>query len=533
MLQSKLRRNLLVALLLAQVITVLVLVLTSGRISADAEQQHTAQLLSATAAESAEAVQAHLEPAEALVDLATALLSETALDDETLEQTFQASLARTPQIAGAFLGGPDQDFLFVSREEDGFRHKVTTVEGADRVTRIGQFDANGDLTFSFEDALDTYDPTSRPWYIAAETTETETVWTDPYVFFTSQQLGITVSRAVIRDGDFVGVVGVDIELGSLSEFLADLEISDVGGTLLFDNSSTVIAHPDGNLLQVPEGDGFRPVSIIELEDSYAQSATGAFLSGDGMLTEGIQDFGDDGEGPSRVVFESIDIENVDWLLGVFTPNGSLATELEEARGQERILSIIAGALTILLLGIFLLPATKKIDDLERTAATDELTGISNRRSIMTESDNFALGSGPRALAMLDIDYFKRVNDTHGHQVGDEVLKTVVERLSSALPEGATMGRVGGEEFVILLPHHTEDEAIATCERLRSTIQRRPVETQAGEIHVTVSLGVVTTSGTKARDTLLSIADAALGEAKNAGRDRVVHQAIHEPTIKAS
>ena len=160
--RSKLRRNLLLALLLAQVATVLVLVLTSGRISADAEKNHTAQLLSSTAAESAEAVRSHLEPAEAMVELTGTLLTETDIGIEALEATFQDSLARTPQISSVFLGRPNEDFLFVSRQEDQYRHKVTTVVGEDRSTTIDIFDADGTLTDSFEDPLDSFDPTSRP-----------------------------------------------------------------------------------------------------------------------------------------------------------------------------------------------------------------------------------------------------------------------------------------------------------------------------------------------------------------------------------
>ena len=531
--RSKLRRNLLLALLLAQVATVLVLVLTSGRISADAEKNHTAQLLSSTAAESAEAVRSHLEPAEAMVELTGTLLTETDIGIEALEATFQDSLARTPQISSVFLGRPNEDFLFVSRQEDQYRHKVTTVVGEDRSTTIDIFDADGTLTDSFEDPLDSFDPTSRPWYGGAALNPSMAVWTDPYVFFTSQQLGITVSRAVIRDGELIGVVGVDIELGSLSDFLSNLEIAHVGGTVLLDRNSTVLAHPDSGLLQAPEGDGFRPVSILELSDSYAQSATAAFLSGDRRSGDRIQDFVDDDRGPSRVVFETVELGSVDWLLSVYTPNGSLAAELAEARSQERILSIVAGVLTILLLAMFLLPATKKIDDLARSATTDHLTGIANRRSIMLEARQLAAADCARAIGMLDVDHFKQVNDKYGHQVGDEVLRTVVERLRAGLSENGEIGRVGGEEFLILLPESSVDEALKTFERLRSMVRRVPIETKAGEIAVTVSIGIATTSRSQSWDTLLSVADTALGDAKHAGRDTVVHQRINDAVPKAS
>ncbi len=530
---QKLGRNLLVALLAAQVVTVLVLVLLSGRISADAEQVHTSQLLSSSTAESAEAVRAHVEPAQALVELTAALLSETDVESETLEQVFRASLIGTPQISGAFLGTPNQDFIFVSRDGEGFRHKVTTVDGTARQTTIGEFDANGDLTSQFEDPLDTYDPTSRPWYIAADTVENETVWTDPYVFFTSQQLGVTVSRAVLRDGDLIGVVGVDIALGSLSEFLADLEISNVGGTLLFDSSGTVLAHPEEELLQVPDGDGFRPLSILEFGDPYAQSAAGAFLTGDESVRQGTQNFEDDLRGPSRVAFESVQLGEAEWIMSVYAPVGALAPELNEARTQERILAAIAGLLTILVFLAFLLPATRKVDDLAHTASTDELTGIANRRSIMNDATTLAAASGPRAFAMLDIDHFKNVNDTYGHQVGDEVLKTVVDRLNASLSDSSCIGRVGGEEFLILLPDQTEEPAVLACEGIKASVSRDPIPTAAGDVDVTVSIGVTSTSGPQTTDTMLSNAYSALSRAKRSGRNSVVHQDIENSTLKVA
>ena len=524
--QSALRRRLLFLLLTAQAATVLALVLTSGRISGAAEANHTARLLSSTAAESAEAVRAHLEPAEAIADLTSSLLTSSDVAESALQDTFQEALARTPQMSGAFVGSPDGDFLFVSRDGQNFRHKTTTVDDSDRTTIIEIFSNEGELLDSFEDPTDDFDPSGRPWFVGAMDTPSEAVWTDPYVFFTSGQLGITASRAIIRDGEAVGVVGADIELGELSVLLAQLDTSDDGGTILVDRSSTVIAHPNADLLRVPDGDGFRTVSILEFDDIYAQSATSVLLADGDMEPVGVQDFDDAGAGSSRVAFEGVQIGNLDWTLGVYAPSGAIVEELTAARGQERLLTIFVGTTTILLLGLFALPATRDIEDLEEIAATDTLTGLPNRRVIMASATSLALDASDRAVAMLDIDLFKQVNDEFGHQVGDEVLLAVANRLSSAIPDGAEIGRVGGEEFLILLPRHDATTAERTTERLRQTVRNIPVDTSVGNITVSVSIGVAAATQASNRDTLISIADTALREAKGSGRDSVVIQRVN-------
>ena len=525
--QNTLRRRLLFLLLAAQVATVLARVLVSGRFSSAAEADHTARLLSANASESAEAIRAHLEPAEALVDLTSNLLISGDLEREALQDTFHEAITRTPQMSGAFLASPDGDFLFVSRDGDDFLHKYTTVDGPTRSTSFELLDEDGELLDAFEDPDDNFDPTVRPWFLGAVETQTEAVWTQPYVFFTSGDLGITASRAVVRNGELVGVVGADIALGELSEFLRELDTSTDGGTILVDRRGTVIAHPNADLLRVPDGEGFRTVSILELQDSYAQSATSTLLNANAVA--GVQDFDDETAGESRVAFENVEFGNVDWTLGVYAPSGSIVAELTNARGQERALTAIVGVLTILLVLLFALPATRDIDDLEEIASTDTLTGLPNRRVILDDAVELAAANGERALAMLDIDHFKQVNQEYGHQVGDEVLKAVASRLSSALPEGAAIGRIGGEEFLVLLPDHDEAQATTTAERLRSTVRNVPVETGVGTVSVSVSIGVASATRPSNRDTLVSIADTALREAKRSSRYMVVTERLNEQT----
>jgi diguanylate cyclase (GGDEF)-like protein len=122
--------------------------------------------------------------------------------------------------------------------------------------------------------------------------------------------------------------------------------------------------------------------------------------------------------------------------------------------------------------------------------------------------------------MLDIDHFKSINDKHGHQVGDAVLKAVTSLCKDQLRAGDLFGRLGGEEFAIILPHVGREDALVTAEKLRQILASTPIEYGAGSLAVTASFGVTATSIiAKDVDTLLAQADAAMYCAKETGRDR--------------
>ena len=123
--------------------------------------------------------------------------------------------------------------------------------------------------------------------------------------------------------------------------------------------------------------------------------------------------------------------------------------------------------------------------------------------------------------MLDIDHFKRVNDSHGHAVGDQVLQELARRMQAGLRETDCLGRMGGEEFAILLPQTSQDGACLFAERLCRKIAGVPLATEAGALVVTISLGVSQMQSDDASvDCALARADGALYAAKSGGRNRV-------------
>jgi diguanylate cyclase (GGDEF)-like protein len=164
--------------------------------------------------------------------------------------------------------------------------------------------------------------------------------------------------------------------------------------------------------------------------------------------------------------------------------------------------------------------------LRELATTDALTGLPNRRHFMnTLSDEFLRSrryGHAMALLMLDADRFKAVNDVYGHDVGDETLRVLARTCRAAIRQTDTPGRLGGEEFAVLLPETDRPEAEQAAERLRQAVAAAAeIQTGKGSISITVSIGVaVLTDGVPDADALLKRADEALYLAKERGRNRV-------------
>jgi diguanylate cyclase (GGDEF)-like protein len=163
--------------------------------------------------------------------------------------------------------------------------------------------------------------------------------------------------------------------------------------------------------------------------------------------------------------------------------------------------------------------------MEHRISFDPLLKIYNRdycSRIITEQANINV-SPPFAVAMVDIDHFKQVNDTYGHQAGDLVLENLARTCLRTLREPDKLARYGGEEFVVMLPETDAGGARQTAERLRRMIEAMSTPTERGPLHVTVSLGVAacpTTRGGITLDQVLAMADRALYHAKESGRNRV-------------
>ncbi len=163
------------------------------------------------------------------------------------------------------------------------------------------------------------------------------------------------------------------------------------------------------------------------------------------------------------------------------------------------------------------------DALAHEAMHDPLTGIFNRRAIMEmlrkELARAAREHQPLSIGMCDIDHFKRVNDTYGHQTGDDVLCGFVQRIQDRLRSYDHLGRVGGEEFLVLAPHASGAPQAGLFQRLCEDISDGDIQTRSGNVAITVSIGIAEGAGENAMDAMLAAADSALYDAKDNGRNR--------------
>jgi diguanylate cyclase (GGDEF)-like protein len=161
------------------------------------------------------------------------------------------------------------------------------------------------------------------------------------------------------------------------------------------------------------------------------------------------------------------------------------------------------------------------------ATHDTLTGVWNRGAVLETMEREVWRSRREGISlgvlMVDLDHFKSVNDNYGHPAGDAVLREITKRMQTDVRPYDGIGRYGGEEFLILLPGCNREVTKATAERIRKIISASPVETSAGSLKVTMSIGAVAT-GDWPKNTpsqILQMADSALYRAKEEGRDRTV------------
>ena len=196
--------------------------------------------------------------------------------------------------------------------------------------------------------------------------------------------------------------------------------------------------------------------------------------------------------------------------------------LDPSRVQTLYIVMNALFTVALVVGLILMAGDRLREVFEHSASHDSLTNALARRTLRLageqELERCRRHGHSMALLMLDIDHFKAVNDTHGHQTGDHVLVDFVVRITPLLRSHDKLGRFGGEEFVVLLPETTQEEAIVVSERIRAAVAY-PID---GLPPITVSIGVASNRPDDAQiDVLLGRADRALYKAKAEGRNRIV------------
>ncbi len=271
-------------------------------------------------------------------------------------------------------------------------------------------------------------------------------------------------------------------------------------------------------MQVPRDEDYCAWSILEPEglnipDLTADPRTAALGATTG--------------GPQYRMYSGVNLVNADgYRVGVLCVLDTQVRHLTP--NQQHLLRRLARQVVALMeLRLQERGLQEALAEVSRLANEDELTGLRNRRAWMAEARSQLqlarrLGS-TLSMLMLDVDHFKKINDTHGHPAGDAVLRGLGQLLARALRRTDVAGRLGGEEFAVLLPGSDVYGAARVAENLRQRVADEPLRDGERSLHVTVSIGVANIAVVQADDdldALMRAADKALYTAKQTGRNRV-------------
>jgi diguanylate cyclase (GGDEF)-like protein len=528
---------LLIVLILVEVMTVFAVLASQRSATEQALREYSHELLKNVIDETRENAAAYLRQAQDSVALGANVFEAglLAMDDATrVERFFLEQLRVVPQLDGLYFGDQQGNFIFTKRDDEsapeGFMTKLIAVDAAEseRITVINRDRFLKEIGRERQ-PTDAYDPRTRPWYETALARSGE-IWTQPYIFFTSQQPGLTVARGIWKTGDpSIAVVGADIELSALSEFLKTQRIGSAGAAFIIDRNGSVIAHPqDTPLATRDNGTKLRLKQLGELDPVTAQAGVhlaDRFPDLDTLDRTHYDKFELDGRFYLSMFTPLLDHPENRWLIGVYAPEDELAVKIREGQRESVFLGVAASLLVITAAVLIGLVSLRPINRLQREAGEDPLTGLLNRRSFDELAERRLQQAQKRgtpvSALMVDIDRFKPINDDHGHPVGDEVLIAVARRIGRGLSERDLLARYGGEEFAIMLADTTLEQARLVAERLRTSVSETPIKTSKGKMQMTVSIWVTQYDPTlRGLSHLLERADHGMLEAKRDGRDQV-------------
>ena len=410
---------------------------------------HTQEVIQHVAETVTDKTRRFILPAEQAVSLTRFLILRAVLsagNDNELERYFLSQLNTAPQLAGMFLGRNDGSFVFVTRVQNGFLTKFIRVKDQSRIVERVTRDANALQTGRAIDPDDPYDPRSRPWFQrAVEANQPGTlIWTDPYVFFTSKQPGITAAASVLAaENSSAGAqtlaIGVDVEIDTLSQFVERIPIGRNGSALILDNNG-VVAAARGLRAMLDKTANPKLPKALEVADR----ATVALLQSVAALPDpgrGLLAFTIDSKVHHGLVTPLDWGRLLGWKLAIQAPEEDFGAITRDQRRQAIWIFLATGLLSCLLVGPLLFRATRPIVRLHQRATTDQMTGLYNRSEFLNrlhEAGRRPIDAGQcLAVAIFDLDGFKSVNDTYGH--GNTAAKLAV---TIAL---------GGRYNVVLLP----------------------------------------------------------------------------------
>lgn len=480
--------------------------LWAGNISAAAQDDRDDLdlFLDASSAGWAEVTKQFFMVPEVAAENIGALSNEMDTSDEQVALLAE-TIRRRPSLDSAYIGYPNGEFLFVARSDElspgGFRTRRIDIDTqGNRSVELTWTNAALEVLRSEDDPADTYDPRERPWYVPMLDNRSRH-WTSPYVFDSSQEPGITHSLVVRRAGELEAVVGVDIRLSQVNEFLQELSPGENGIALVVDDNGRVLAESTmevGTLAEQGDDGGLALYQSAELRELVEELGDSEFVRNrqpDGLRTTIVRRAGARDEWYLAV--RALDADFLD------TPTASNAFEVFAV-------GLTAAALAMALAYL----VARYLLGLKNEAEIDELTGVYNRRAVRRELGALlARSKSPVYVAIVDLDEFKAINDERGHPAGDAALSEFAHRLVSfASANGLKAGRLGGDEFVLFGDGESPD-----WEVLNEHIAR-PIANDRGELRLTASIGIARSDLVPGAtfETMMRAADHLLFEAKRSG-----------------
>lgn len=495
------------------------------------------------------------------------------LNDQDRVKIYTNFLKSYPSLYAIYTGYEDNSFYeFINLRVDKNLISSYSAKDIDRwlLIKIDGKNSTKRELFFYDDNLNqtdykiepnSYLATKRPWFIDAKNSK-EAIKTKPYTFSHIDSIGMTYAKSIKNGKE---VVAIDLLIADyLNSFKNHVDINKTE-LYLFNSDKLILSSLSKNnnsfndfILNISDLKEFENTQIVEKDNKK-------FLIRIIKIDNNKQD------NYLALIAEYKNIlkpynQEILWLLFVFIFTGlitiplilyfsrviskpiySLARQSKKIEKQDfniskidtsiQEISLLSSTFSNMSKSIYdyqtsleekILQRTKELyeknEELERLSITDKLTGLYNRAKLdsvlNTEFEKAIRYNDIFSVIMMDIDFFKSVNDNFGHQIGDDVLKESAKILSSCIRTSDTLGRWGGEEFLIICPNNKQEDAIKLANRINIAIKQHTFSTYPKK--VTMSLGVASyCSIFKKAEDIVASADIALYKAKQTGRDRVV------------
>jgi len=430
--------------------------------------------------------------------------------------------------------------LIDKNELDSFFTSVTIANESVMATYIATEDKQ--IVFDFgQEAPEGFDPTVRVWYILAMENFGRTVVSEPYIDILTGELIVTITRAIELSGGLKGAIGIDVDLSELTEFVNGIHSYKNGSAFLISGDDIIITHNDENYIpkDINGVATFTKYSDIPVSDVKRVNISSLNVTLERLVRNDVQEY-----------VSMITLSDVGWVFGIKIPVTDFDEDLWQIASPLLVtlvvgISVFAISIVLYILHmLMLIRANEVIENQKRELAEhmlvieelgliDALTNIPNRRNFDNRSaeewKRSARDNKPCGLCMIDIDHFKKLNDTYGHPYGDEALRLVADVIKSSIQRpGDIAARWGGEEFIVMLPNTNIESARNVAEKIRYNIENADMPEYTGDgekpekASLTVSIGIASTipDANNSVNDLIIIADKALYEAKQTGRNKV-------------